>query len=151
MRLFHSGRYGRDGDDPRLLSSFLGSRYFVRGHGLDARHCQPTPNRACGEELLGNRLLVANIELRFPIWGVLSRQIEYGPLPADAFIFADGGIVWSVDRFGEIGIKRRSTISSIGAGLRLNAGGLPFEFAVVRALDGPVPGWSVDYGFRVGF
>ena len=27
LRLLHSGRYGRDGDDPRLLSSFLGSRY----------------------------------------------------------------------------------------------------------------------------
>ncbi len=151
MRLLHSGRYGPDGDDPRLLSSFLGSRYFVRGHGLDTRHCQPTPSRACGDELLGNRLLVANIELRFPVWGLLSRQIEYGPLPADAFIFADGGIVWSEDRSRETDVKRRSTISSIGAGVRLNAGGLPFEFAVVRALDGPAAGWSFDYGFRVGF
>jgi hypothetical protein len=42
-------------------------------------------------------------------------------------------------------------ISSLGAGIRINAGGLPFEFVAVRALDGPTPGWTVDYGFRLGF
>ena len=41
MRVLHSGRYGRDGDDPRLLPTFLGSRSFVRGHGWDARDCRP--------------------------------------------------------------------------------------------------------------
>jgi Tol biopolymer transport system component len=142
MRLLHSGRYGRDGDDPRLLSSFLGSRYFVRGHGLDARHCPPDPARPCGDELLGSRLLVANVELRFPIWGLLSRTIEYGPLPADGFVFADGGGMWS---------NGRTFISSFGAGVRLNAGGLPIEIAGVRALDGPKPRWLFDFGFRVGF
>lgn len=151
MRLLHSGRYGGDGDDPRLLSSFLGSRYFVRGHGLDVRRCQPDPERPCGDELLGSRLLVANLELRFPIWGLLSRQIEYGPLPADAFVFADGGVVWSPDRDASSTRTRRNTISSIGAGVRLNAGGLPVEIAGVRALDGPARRWSFDIGFRVGF
>jgi hypothetical protein len=147
LRLLHSGRYGRDGDDPRLLSSFLGSRYFVRGHSLDARHCQPTPDSPCGDELLGSRLLVGNIELRVPVWGALRRQLEYGPLPADAFVFADGGLVWARGA----GDRRRNMISSIGAGVRLNAGGLPFEIAAVRALDGPAQGWSFDFGWRVGF
>src|SRR6185436_14625456 len=32
VRLLHSARYGADGDDPRLTSSFLGSEYLVRGH-----------------------------------------------------------------------------------------------------------------------
>ncbi len=144
MRLLHSARYGPDGDDPRLLSSFIGSRYFVRGHGLDARRCQPDPNRACGDELLGNRLLVGNLELRFPLWGLLTRQLEYGPLPADGFLFADGGVVWS---YG----NRRNVVSSLGAGIRINAGGLPVEIAGVRALDGPTLGWSFEFGFRVGF
>jgi hypothetical protein len=31
-------------------------------------------------------------------------------------------------------------ISSIGGGVRLNAGGLPFEMAAIRALDGPTSG-----------
>jgi Tol biopolymer transport system component len=143
VRVLHSGRYGPDGNDPRLLSSFLGSNYFVRGHRLDLSNCPPDPTRVCGEELLGSRVLVSNVEVRFPIWGMFSRQIDYGPLPADAFLFADGGMVWS---------DQHSTgISSIGGGIRMNAGGLPFEVAAIRALDGPAPGWQFDFGFRVGF
>ena len=30
-----------------------------------------------------------------PLWGIRSRQIDYGLFPADAFVFADGGRVWS--------------------------------------------------------
>jgi outer membrane protein assembly factor BamA len=151
LRLLHSGRYGPDGDDPRLLSSFLGSRYLVRGHATDGRYCQPDPQRVCGDELLGSRLVVANLELRFPLWGLFSRQLEYGPLPADGFVFADGGLVWSRDRSLSATPDRRAMISSVGAGVRLNAGGLPLELAAVRALDGPARRWSFDIGFRVGF
>jgi Tol biopolymer transport system component len=160
VRVLHSARYGRDGDDPRLTSSFLGSNYFVRGHRLDLRYCPPDPTRICGEELLGSRVLVSNVEFRFPIWGLFTRQIDYGRLPADAFVFADGGLVWSAPHpFGaEPGMafnvaprRRGNGISSIGAGIRLNAGGLPFEIAAIRALDGPRPGWQSDFGFRVGF
>ena len=95
VRVLHSARYGPDGDDPRLLSSFLGSTSFVRGHRLDLRYCPPDPTRVCGDELLGSRLLVSNVEVRFPLWGIFSRQLDYGRLPADAFLFADGGLVWS--------------------------------------------------------
>jgi hypothetical protein len=144
VRVLHSGRYGRDGDDPRLMSSFLGSNYFVRGHRLDLRSCPPDATRVCGDELLGSRLLVSNVEVRFPLWGMFSRQLEYGPLPADGFVFADGGLVWS-------GGRSSTGISSLGGGVRLNAGGLPFEVAAIRALDGPRPGWLFDFGFRVGF
>ncbi|HEX7281521.1 MAG TPA: hypothetical protein VF239_05660, partial [Vicinamibacterales bacterium] len=70
--------------------------------------------------------------------------LEYGKLPIDAFVFADGGIVTSQ-------LDGRTGISSIGGGLRLNAGGLPLELGAVRALDGPRPRWQFDLGFRVGF
>jgi Tol biopolymer transport system component len=150
VRVLHSARYGPDGDDPRLLSSFLGSNYFVRGHGLDLRHCPPDPTRVCGDELLGSRVLVSNVEIRVPIWGALSRRLDYGRLPADAFAFADGGLVWSGRRPLDAARRARG-ISSVGAGIRLNAGGLPFELAAIRALDGPRPGWQWDFGFRVGF
>jgi hypothetical protein len=143
IRVLHSGRYGRDRDDARLLSSFLGSRYFVRGHTVDARYCPPDPTRVCGDDLLGSRLLVTNLELRMPLWGMFTRQLEYGPLPADVFVFADGGGVWSEGR--------RGFISSLGGGVRLNASGLPVEVAAIRSLDGPRPRWQFDVGFRVGF
>ena len=153
MRVIHSGRYGPDDDDPRLLPTFLGSRSFVRGHGYDARDCRPSENDHCGGELLGNRLLVANLELRLPVWGARSRQLAYGPLPLDAFVFADGGVAWSRDfRAPAVsGRLERNLISSIGFGVRANAGGLPFEVSAVRALDGPTPGWGADFGFRTGF
>ena len=102
------------------------------------------PWRVCGDELLGSRLLVTNLELRFPIWGMFSRELNYGPLPADAFVFADGGLVWS-------GSRSATGIRSIGGGVRLNAGGLPFEILAIRALDGPARDWQYDFGFRVGF
>lgn len=143
VRIMHSGRYGADGSDPRLLSNFLGSTYFVRGHRDDYRYCRPEQGRVCGDELLGHQLSVANLEVRVPIWGIRSRQIQYGPFPADAFVFADAGMIRSDER--------RTAISSFGAGLRFNALGFPLEFAATRALDGPKPRWQFDFGFRVGF
>ena len=155
MRMVHSGRYGRHGRDPRLLPSYLGSSYFVRGHRDDLRYCMPDATQACGDELLGNRLLVGNLEVRFPILGLWSRQLEYRVIPIDAFFFADGGIIsgpsTSSGPAREPGAGNRHSISSIGAGLRMNAGGLPLEIGAVRALDGPRPRWQFDLGFRVGF
>ena len=148
-RLVHTGRYGDDGNDPRLLPSYLGSSYFVRGHRQDLQYCRPDSTRVCGDDLLGNRMLVGNLEVRFPIWGLLSRQIEYGMFPIDAFLFADAGMI-SGSGEGDLG-SRRTRISSIGGGIRANAGGLPLEVGWVRALDGPRPRWQFDLGFRVGF
>jgi Tol biopolymer transport system component len=144
MRLLHSARYGADGGDRRLLPSYLGSSYYVRGHGEDLRYCHPDASQVCGDELFGSRLLVGNLELRFPLFGVFSRQIEYGRFPIDAFVFADGGVVST--RY-----DGRTGISSIGGGIRVNAAGLPLEVGAVRALDGPRPRWQFDLGFRFGF
>ncbi len=144
LRAMHAGRYGGDGSDPRLMPSYLGSSYFVRGYHQDLRYCRPEATRTCGDELLGNRMLVGNVEVRFPVWGLLSRQLEYGMFPLDAFVFADGGMISAP-------AGPRTGISSIGGGLRANASGFPLEVAAVRALDGPRPRWQFDLGFRVGF
>lgn len=144
MRVMHSARYGADGSDQRLLPSYLGSSYYVRGHREDVRYCLPDTTRVCGDELFGNRLLVGNLEIRFPLFGLIARQIEYGAFPIDAFVFADGGMVSSRG-------DGRTGISSIGGGFRVNAGGLPLEVGAVRALDGPRPRWQFDLGFRAGF
>ena len=143
VRVLHTARYGGDGGDPRLLSNFLGSSYFVRGHRQDLQYCRPDATRVCGEDLLGHRLLVGNLEIRVPISGLLTRQIDYSWFPADAFVFADAGMIH--------GESRSTSISSFGAGIRANALGFPLEIAAIRALDGPRPRWQFDLGFRVGF
>ncbi|HEX7085600.1 MAG TPA: hypothetical protein VF198_04510, partial [Vicinamibacterales bacterium] len=66
------------------------------------------------------------------------------------FVFADSGLVWSRGRDGSQPMTRR-IVNSIGAGVRINAGGMPLEFAVIRAMDAPARGWSFDFGFRTGF
>ena len=144
MRVMHSARYGADGNDPRLVPNFLASSAYVRGHGDDVQYCPPDAQILCGDELFGNRMLVGNLEARFPLLGLLSRQIEYGTVPIDAFVFADSGMIASHRRVGTM-------ISSIGGGVRMNARGLPIEIAAVRAVDGPRPRWQFDLGFRAGF
>jgi hypothetical protein len=152
-RIVHVGQYGRDADDPRMLPGFLGSRQFIRGYGWSSLRCQPDAEGVCVayEELLGSRLLVGNIEVRVPIAGILTRDLQYGPVPAEAFLFADSGLVWSRSPAFTLGQPGRSLVSSFGLGARVNAFGIPLELAVVRALDAPARGWSVDFSFRHGF
>lgn len=152
-RLVHIGQYGRDTDDPRLQPAFLGSRQFVRGYGWSSLHCQPAVENDCNalEQLLGNRLVAGNLELRFPLMGLLSREIRYGPVPIEGFLFTDAGLVWSRSPLGSTDSGGRSLIGSLGAGLRLNALGLPLEFVAVRALRAPDHGWAFDFSLRTGF
>jgi Tol biopolymer transport system component len=152
-RVVHLGQYGPDADDQRLAPTFLGSRYFVRGYSWSSIQCEWDAQGACAalEELLGSRLLVTNLELRVPLVGMFARDIRYGPLPAEGFLFADSGAVWS--RVGAATLVRaeRRTVSSAGAGVRVNALGIPIEVAAVHAFDQPARGWSFDFAFRTGF
>jgi Tol biopolymer transport system component len=153
VRAVHLGQYGPDADDPRLVPTFLGSRYFVRGYGWSSIRCEWDGQGACAalEELLGSRLAVGNVELRVPLLGLLSRDIRYGALPAEAFLFADNGAVWSrMGVSGAMGADVRR-VSSAGAGIRISALGIPLELAAVRAFDAPARGWSFDFAFRTGF
>jgi hypothetical protein len=151
-RVLHTGYYGRDAEDPRLLPAFLGSRQFVRGYGWGALRCPRDVDGDCGayEDLLGSRLVVGNLEVRFPVFGILSRDIRYGAIPLEGFLFADGGLVWSRSPIFTAATSSRHLVSSFGAGVRLSAF-VPLELAVVRALNRPAPGWSFDISFRTGF
>jgi hypothetical protein len=150
-RIVHLGQYGRDGQDPRLAPAFLGSRQFVHGYGWSSLQCRVDADGVCGalEDLLGHRLLVGNLELRAPLMGIFSRELRYDPVPAEAFLFADTGIVWS--RASQGAAAERHRITSFGAGVRVNGFGMPLEVAVVRGVDSPARGWSFDFSFRQGF
>lgn len=151
-RVLHMGHYGPDADDPRLLPAFLGSRQFVRGYDWGTVSCVPADDDKCGalEELLGRRLLVANVEMRVPLMGIHSRDLRYGPVPLEGFLFADSGLVWARSP-AQTGSSGRRLISSFGTGVRVNAFGFPLELSIVRAVDRPSAGWSFDFSFRPGF
>jgi len=147
-RVMHVGRYGADADDPRLLPHFLGFRHLVRGYDSSSFHeCRATGTAACAalEALQGPRLAVANLELRFPILGLRSGQIRYGPIPLEGVLFADAGVAWG-RRDGRGGAAARS----VGMAIRTNALGMILELGAVRPLD-RVGGWGLSLNFRPGF
>lgn len=153
-RVLHYGRYESGGEDRRLLPLFLGYPELVRGYAIgsfDAGECTATATSSCVEfdRLLGSRMLVANLELRFPLlrpFGAGGGM--YGPLPTEVALFADGGLAWaSADRPTLAG-GGRTPVSSAGVTFRINL----FGFAVAQidmAHPFQRPGRRLVWGFSL--
>ena len=157
-RLVHFGRYGSGGEDPRLQPLFLG--YTVRGYrfgSFDASECNPPPDapNSCPvyDQLLGSRVLVANVELRFPLFGVLGiGSGYYGALPLDFTIFGDGGVAWNSEVDPSFAGGDREPVFSAGAGFRFNLFGFAVaEVNLVRPFDRPEKGWLWEFNLQPGF
>jgi Tol biopolymer transport system component len=157
-RLLHFGRYGPGADDVRLVPLYLGYPELVRGYGLGsftAADCVPTSESSCPafDRLLGSRLLVGNLELRFPLlrpFGVSSRM--YGPLPLEVALFADGGVAWSRGERPALFGGDRAGVASAGVTFRTNVLG----FAVVQIdlaypFQRPGRGWVWAFSLTPGF
>ena len=145
MRVQHVGRYGADATDSRLLPLVWTVRNLVRGYSLrDAvgRSCATNDCQVL-TEAGARRATVGNVELRIPFVGPLGVIRESGPLPIDAFLFADIG--WFAS--GTAGTRHYSMLQSSGGGARVNAAGFVFEFAAGRAQRG----WTMIVNFRPGF
>jgi len=87
-RIVHYGRYGSGGEDSRLFPLFIGYPNLVRGYDVntfDASECGNVPNQCPAfDRLLGSRVLVGNLEFRFPLlrpFGASQRM--YGPVPVE--------------------------------------------------------------------
>ena len=99
VRGMHYGRYGAGGEDNRLIPLYIGYPEFVRGYGINsfqAGECRSASTCPTFDRLVGSRMLVGNIEFRFPLLrpfrGVDSNV--YGPLPVEVAFFLDGGVTW---------------------------------------------------------
>ena len=157
-RVMHYGRYGRDGEDPRLAPLFIGYPTLVRGYDVDtfsAADCCTDPAAGCPafDNLIGSRTLIGNVELRMPLlrpFGV--RRGLYGPLPAEFAVFADGGVAWDSESKPDFFGGERKPVGSAGVALRINA----FGFAVAQ-LDYAYPfqrndrGWVFQFSLAPGF
>ena len=62
-----------------------------------------------------------NLEVRAPLFGLLTGELTYGPLPIEAIAFVDAGFLWTRHAGSPL---ERDRFRSIGAGARANIGGL---------------------------
>jgi outer membrane protein assembly factor BamA len=157
-RLLHYGRYGSGAEDVRLLPLFLGYPELVRGYGIGsftASECTATVTSACIEfdRLLGSRMVVGNVELRFPLlrpFGI--RSSMYGALPIAMALFADGGAAWkSGDRPTFFGGDRRP-VASAGVTFRANLFGFAVaQIDLARPFQRPGRGWVWGFSLNPGF
>jgi outer membrane protein assembly factor BamA len=155
-RVLHYGRYGADGEDERLFPLFLGYPSLVRGYDVnsfDASECGPTIGCPTLDRLVGSRVLVGNLEFRFPLLRPFGASAGmYGPLPVEVALFADGGFAWSRGDKPEIFGGNRQGVSSVGAALRVNLLGFAVgEFDFVRPLQREGQGWIFQFQLIPGF
>ncbi len=151
-RVQHTGRYGPDAADGRLTPLLLGLQTLVRGYDLTtfaAAECGQTAT-SCSilDEITGNRFAVLNLELRAPLVGLLTGNLDYGRTPIEVLIFADGALLWTPHSNAPL---ERDKFRSVGTGVRANLGGFVMEVTGVRPFDKPRNGWTVSLLIRAGF
>jgi Tol biopolymer transport system component len=156
VRGLHYGRYGTGGEDNRLLPLFIGYPEFVRGYGVnsfEAGECQTSTSCPTYERLVGSRMLVGNIEFRFPLlrpFGVNDRM--YGPVPVEVAFFLDGGVTWNKGSKPSFFNGTREPVSSGGISLRTNLMGFAVaQIDYARPFDRPGRGWIWGFSLTPGF
>ena len=158
-RFLHVGRYGRDPEDPRLYPMFIGYPSLVRGYDYNsftARECGNTNGNSCPvfDQLWGSRIMVANLELRFPPFGLLGAGAGYyGILPIEAGVFYDAGVAWTKYIGAQIlGNGPRKVVRSAGVSFRMNLLGYAIgQMDVVHPFDRPQKDWMVRFSLTEGF
>jgi outer membrane protein assembly factor BamA len=158
-RIMHSGRYGPDEDNTRLYPFFLGYQSVVRGYPQDAYQTNTygcfLGITSCANigQLLGSKILVANAELRFPLFGVLGAGGGYyGGVPIEMALFADGGVAWTGTETPSFLGGVRKPVYSVGAALRMNLFGYAIiEVDAAHALSRPNSGIVWQFGLTPGF
>ncbi len=165
-RILHFGRYGPDADSDRLQPFYIGYDGLVRGYDFGTfdlfEECEGEVTCTAFDQLFGSKMAVANLELRFPILGVLGVGSGlFGFLPIDMVVFGDAGMAWTGtdlpvtegdDRaFWQVENGGRTPIFSAGAGLRMNVFGI-----MILGLDWVYPfnrnkGGHLQFSFTPGF
>jgi outer membrane protein assembly factor BamA len=144
---------------------YLGYGSVVRGYdygSFTSIECGNTGDGTCPvfDQLWGSKLLIGNVELRFPPLGVLGLGDSYfGYLPLEMAIFADGGMAWSRDdaltNTNEnaffLGGDRKPVFSA-GVSLKFNLFGyFMLGFDIVKPFQRPEKGWHVQFNMYPGF
>ena len=157
-RIMHYGRYGSGTEDQRLFPLYLGYPTLVRGYDIntfDNSDCVPNAVSACPafDRLLGSRILVGNVELRFPLlrpFGASQRM--YGPVPVELALFSDGGVAWDAGEKPSFLGGSRKGVGSAGVAQRVNLLGFAIgEFDFAHPFQRPSRGWVFQFNLSPGF
>ena len=165
-RLLHYGRYGTDSTESgQMYPLFLGFDGLVRGYSRNSFTSADCSTTDCSEfyDLWGTKMVVANVELRFPPLGLFRAGGPFGFLPLDLFVFGDAGLTWgcaprySNDPCDTPAAKPffldgdRKPFYSAGAGLRFNFFGFMIaEVDLVHPFNRG-KGTHVQFAFTPGF
>ncbi len=159
MKGFMYSRLGKDADNSLMPPLYLGYETLIRGYTYKAfdRSNALDPNSLQPEDILGNKMLVTNFEIRLPFTGPERLAvIKSGFLFTDLNLFFDAGVVWGESE--QYGVANRSfndskIITSTGISTRINLFGqliLEPYFAFPLQLEGNdrgifglnfTPGW----------
>jgi hypothetical protein len=157
-RILHYGRWGANSDDPRLFPLYIGYPNLVRGYDINsfsAAECGNNPNGACPvfDRLLGTRMLVGNVEFRFPLLRPFGlKEGVYGPLPVEVAFFGDGGVAWFKGERPSFLGGDRTPVASAGMAFRVNAFGFAIlEFDAAHPFNRPGKGWVFQFNISPGF
>jgi hypothetical protein len=158
VRGMYFGRHGTGAEDTRISPLYIGYPWLVRGYdagSFDSDDCGPTLTGSCEliDRLLGSRMLMANVELRFPLlrpFGVSGNM--YGPLPIEVALFADAGTAWNKGESPSLFGGSRDGVRSVGVAFRVNLMGFAVgEFDFVRPIDRPNRGWIFGFNLMPGW
>ena len=155
-RIMQVGKYGKSADDDRIIPFFLGYPELVRGYGnssFDQNECTPGIGCSTYDNLWGSKILVANLELRFPLFGALGLGAGfYGYFPIEAAVFYDAGVAWNNSEKPSFFRGDRKPVSSVGVGLRIPLMGYAVtEIDYVHPFDRPQKNWLWQFKLSQGF
>jgi len=154
-RVLHYGRYGPGGEDPRLVPLYIGYPTLVRGYDVNTFNSNDCISGTCStfDQLQGSRVLVGNVELRFPLlrpFGI--RPNMYGPVPVEVALFADSGVAWNRGQTPTIFGGGRDGVASVGSSLRVNLFGFFVgQFDWAKPIHRENRGWVFQFSFSPGF
>jgi Tol biopolymer transport system component len=173
FRAMHLGRYGKDSEDNRFYPLYIAYWDLVRGYesfsSAELNEYQANPDKAFNyNRLFGSKMIVGNVELRFPLLGILGiGKGYYGAWPLEFYGFFDWGLAyadnlnpqwWSDEGDTVADVKpwfaggNRKPLRSYGIGLRTNLFGyLILGLNYVYPMDRPVRGWHFQVSISPGF
>jgi hypothetical protein len=180
FRVTHMGRYGRNGEDPRFYPLYIAYWDMLRGYESisteELIYYQDHPDQAFDfYQLYGSKMFLANVELRFPLLGILGLgRGFYGAWPLEMFAFYDVGLAyatnpnywWGGYTYDEAGNPTadpklvrpwfnggdRKPLSSVGFGVRTNLFGyFVIGLHYVYPIQRPARGWHLQLSISPGF